>query len=173
MGEKEFELIYNYTPNTANSLDTFGFTLGVALVVFSIVYIRMLFKRKTIIHFKFKAWFLGGMLAFLFLLCCVFLHISSRDSKSMTEGLKGIKSVEGLVTDFHPLHEKDKSLERFTVDGVEFRYSKFVMGYGFNNLEPYILDIKENQYLRIQYIYHRWENVIVRLEIRKEWYDIQ
>lgn len=173
MDEKKFELVYNYTSNTANSLDTFGFTLGVVLFVFSIVYIRMFFKKKTIVHFKFKAWFSGGMLAFLFLLFCAFLYIACRDGESMKKGLKEIKSVEGLVTDFHPLDEKGKSLERFTVDGVEFRYSKGVMGYGFNNSEPYTLDIKENQYLRIQYIYHRWENVIVRLEIRKEWHDIQ
>lgn len=72
--------------------------------------------------------------------------------------------VEGTVQNFSPMLPGGHSLESFTVAGVPFSYSDFVVTDGFNNTASHGGPISKDSYVRI--CYDPAGNVILRLEIR-------
>ena len=72
--------------------------------------------------------------------------------------------VEGRVENFAPMPYEGKALESFTVDGIKFEYSDFVLSPGFNNTASHGGPIREGLQVRIHYV----DNVILKLEIKTQ-----
>jgi hypothetical protein len=75
--------------------------------------------------------------------------------------------VEGTVVDFNPMPFGGHQYESFTVDGVSFEYSDFVVVAGFNNTKSHGGPIDEGAYVKIWYVSDGFRNNIVRLEVEK------
>jgi len=71
--------------------------------------------------------------------------------------------VEGPVERFKPMPRAGHAMESFSVQGVEFRYSDFVVTGAFNNTAAYGGPVSEGKYARI--CYDPAGNAILRLEI--------
>lgn len=77
-----------------------------------------------------------------------------------------MKAVEGPVENFHPMPPTYHDLESFTVDGVRFSYSDYVVTSGFNQSTANGGPIGAGMYVRIHYIASGPDGpTIVRLEI--------
>ena len=61
------------------------------------------------------------------------------------------KEVEGIVENFDPMPHSGHKMESFTVKGVKFEYSDFVVSSGFNNTKSHGGPIDEGKYVRIKY----------------------
>jgi tetratricopeptide (TPR) repeat protein len=72
--------------------------------------------------------------------------------------------VEGPVEHFVPMPYAGHAQESFSVDGVPFRYSDFIITDGFNNTSSHGGPINSDSYVRI--CYDPSGGVILRLEIR-------
>ena len=59
--------------------------------------------------------------------------------------------VEGIVENFDPMPYSGHKMESFTVKGVKFEYSDFVVSSGFNNTKSHGGPIDEGKYVRIRY----------------------
>ena len=70
--------------------------------------------------------------------------------------------VEGIVENFDPMPSGGHKMESFTVNGVKFEYSDFVVTPGFNNATSRGGPISESLPVRISYI----RNTILKLEVR-------
>lgn len=70
--------------------------------------------------------------------------------------------VEGRVEYFTPMPYEGKALESFSVRGVKFEYSDFVLTSGFNNTASHGGPIQEGLQVRIHYV----DNIILKLEIQ-------
>jgi hypothetical protein len=76
----------------------------------------------------------------------------------------GCRVVEGPVEHFVPMPYGGHSVESFSVSGVLFSYSDFIVTDGFNNTSSHGGPINRDSYVRI--CYDPVGNVILRLEIR-------
>jgi hypothetical protein len=74
------------------------------------------------------------------------------------------KVVEGPVENFVPMPVTGHSDESFSVAGVPFKYSDYLVSDGFNNTASHGGPIDQNSYVRI--CYDPKSNAILRLEIR-------
>jgi len=74
--------------------------------------------------------------------------------------------IEGVVTDFVPMPYGGHAMESFTVNGVRFEYSDYVISGGFNNTRSHGGPIHDGLPVRICYVSGMTSdgNVIVRLE---------
>jgi hypothetical protein len=70
--------------------------------------------------------------------------------------------VEGAVEDFHPMPFEGHQDECFTVQGVQFCYSDYMVGRGFNNTSSHGGPIRAGLPVRISHS----GNTILELEIR-------
>lgn len=73
------------------------------------------------------------------------------------------KVVEGVVEDFHPMPPAGHDTERFTVQGVPFKYSDFILTPGFHNTSSHGGPVRAGLHVRIHYDGTR--NDILKLEI--------
>lgn len=80
----------------------------------------------------------------------------------------GAAVVEGIVQDFHPMPYAGHDTERFTVSGVRFAYSDYIVGPGFNNTSSHGGPIREGVAVRIHYSGSREHATILKLEIKEE-----
>ena len=90
------------------------------------------------------------------------ISINSEQSglrKSYEQG--DFKVVEGIVENFDPMPQSGHKMESFTIKGVRFEYSDFVVTPGFNNATSLGGPIKEGLPVRISYI----GNTILKLEV--------
>ncbi len=81
---------------------------------------------------------------------------------------KKYKIVQGKVSNYHPMQKGGHGdRERFSVNGIDFKFSNFVDTYGYNNAASRGGAIKENLFVRIYYFNINSErgNVILRLEV--------
>lgn len=69
--------------------------------------------------------------------------------------------VEGQVENFHPMPASGHDTERFSVNGVEFSYSDYIVTAGFNNTSSHGGPIREGLPVRICYR----DGEILRLDI--------
>jgi hypothetical protein len=76
----------------------------------------------------------------------------------------GASIAEGVVTDFIPMPVTGHAMESFTVNGVKFRYSDYIITAGFNNTASHGGPIREGLRVRIWHL----NGEILRLDIRKE-----
>jgi len=74
------------------------------------------------------------------------------------------RTVEGPVEGFVPMPYGGHAVESFSVAGISFRYSDFIITGGFNNTSSHGGPITGDSYVRI--CYNPSNNVILRLEIR-------
>jgi len=82
-------------------------------------------------------------------------------SRALQDGRAAV--VEGPVEQFVPMPYIGHSMERFSVAGIRFAYSDYVITGGFNNTSSHGGPIRLGRYLRITYV----GEDIVRLEIRR------
>ncbi|MCV2487367.1 hypothetical protein OD917_20705 [Flavobacterium sp. SH_e] len=76
--------------------------------------------------------------------------------------------TEGFVSNFHPMPSSGHDTERFTVNGVKFKFSDFdISNFGYNNAKSKGGAIDTNKYVRISYIKVNNSNQILKLEVRK------
>ncbi len=71
--------------------------------------------------------------------------------------------VEGPVENFIPMPYTGHVMESFTVGGVQFAYSDYVVTAGFNNTRSHGGPIQPGRYVRVSYV----RGDIVRLEVRR------
>jgi hypothetical protein len=76
----------------------------------------------------------------------------------------GCRVVEGPVEQFVPMPYGGHAVESFSVSGISFRYSDFIVTDGFNNTASHGGPLRSDSYVRI--CYDPTGNVILRLEIR-------
>lgn len=69
--------------------------------------------------------------------------------------------VEGIVTDFHPMPYSGHQMETFSVNGVQFSYSDYVIVPCFNNTASHGGPIRQGLHVRIAYS----GDCILRLEV--------
>jgi len=72
--------------------------------------------------------------------------------------------VEGVVQNFVPMPVQGHATESFTVNGVPFNYSDYIVTAGFNNTSTHGGPIRQGLFVRIWYT----GNEILKLEIRKD-----
>jgi hypothetical protein len=72
--------------------------------------------------------------------------------------------VEGRVSHFDPMPASGHGLESFSVEGVEFRYSDYLINAGFNNTQSQGGPIREGMPVKIWY----FKDQILRLEVAKQ-----
>ena len=74
--------------------------------------------------------------------------------------------VEGYVENFHPMPAAGHDTERFSIEGVEFRYSDYIVQFGYHNARSHGGVITgDGQHLKIGYTQYRSHgNVIVYIE---------
>ncbi len=91
------------------------------------------------------------------------LTIGSKQSSLREDYAKGnFNVVEGRVTNFDPMPKSGQKMESFTVNGIRFEYSDFVVSPGFKNATSLGGPIKEGLPVRISYI----GNTILKLEVQ-------
>lgn len=73
------------------------------------------------------------------------------------------KVVEGQVEHFDPMPKSGHKMESFTVNGVKFEYSDYIVTPGFHNAASLGGPIREGLPVRISYI----DNTILKLEVPK------
>ncbi len=81
--------------------------------------------------------------------------------RAMQDGSVGV--VEGPVENFHPMPYGGHDSERFTVKGVRFAYSDYVVSPGFNQTSSHGGPIREGLPVRIHF--DRVDNAILKLEV--------
>jgi len=90
---------------------------------------------------------------------------NERELKSMIKN-ETYLTVEGLTEDFKLPPEGSNHFESFTVNGVRFRYSDYVIIQGYHTTSKKGGPINRNGLLvRIGYKHINGENVIIKLEI--------
>ena len=75
------------------------------------------------------------------------------------------QTVEGRVTNFHPMPYEGHDMERFSVEGVHFAYSDYVLTGGFNKTSSHGGPLHDGAYVRIGYVGKSARATIVHLEV--------
>jgi hypothetical protein len=73
--------------------------------------------------------------------------------------------VEGIVDSFHPMPYGGHDTERFTVDGVHFSYSDYIIDAGFNRTSSHGGPIRAGLRVRIHYSGDSSRARILKLEV--------
>jgi len=81
--------------------------------------------------------------------------------RALREGHASV--VEGSVENFVPMPYTGHAMESFTVGGVHFAYSDYVVTAGFNNTRSHGGPIQSGRYVRVWYV----GGDIVRLQVRR------
>lgn len=90
------------------------------------------------------------------------LSIGTKQSSLIEDYENGnYEVVEGLIENFDPMPSSGHKMESFTVKGIRFEYSDFVVTPGFNNATSRGGPIREGLPVRISYI----GNTILKLEV--------
>jgi hypothetical protein len=72
-----------------------------------------------------------------------------------------VSTIEGRVADFVPMPNEGHSLEQFTVSGVRFSYSDYVLAPCFNNTRSHGGPIHEGLWVRLSY----QDTCILKIEV--------
>jgi len=105
-----------------------------------------------------------------FLICAilwtsvVFLTLYFEHQRHVTLAQNRCRIVEGPVENFVPMPHGGHAEESFSVAGVPFKYSDFIVTDAFNNTSSHGGPIRSDLHVRI--CYDPSENAILRLEIR-------
>jgi hypothetical protein len=140
--------------------------LGFGIVYFVKRYYKRISGHRQIILFF--GWILGliaSVMIVVFLMKIPSILDRERNLKSMIEN-KTYMKVEGVIKNYIAPQKSPNHFESFSVKGVHFRYSDYVIIDGFHKTSNSKGPIKENgQMVRIGYTNIDGENVILKLEI--------
>ncbi len=110
--------------------------------------------------------FAYGWLAFSLLWTAVTFTVTRRDYSTLRDALVNgeVEVVEGRARGFVPMPPGGHGEERFTVCGVAFSYSDYLVTAGFNDTSGDRGPIREGSWLRLSHVGNR----IARLEVARE-----
>lgn len=155
---------------TEKGLDMFFFMpilfilIGIGISLFNIKYNKSTSSKK---QFTIVFGFIFSGFALLFLLATLPRELSTRKETKRIFEKKEYNVVEGQIENFHPMPHSGHDMESFTVNGVYFEYSDFVVHYGFNNTASHGGPIKRNgQQVRLSYITKNGDNRILKIELK-------
>lgn len=140
-------------------------TIGIGFTVIG----GWLIKNRRWVPVQGPRWFRSAFpFVFFGVACCWTAAVVSSTYlkyRSLTRALQDgrVSVVEGPVDQFVPMAYTGHSLERFSVAGITFAYSDFVVTGGFNNTSSHGGPIRLGRYIRVTYV----GEDIVRLEIRR------
>jgi hypothetical protein len=139
--------------------------IGVGVSWFNIKYNKSKSpKRKFTIAFGFI--FSGFALVMLLLTFPSSLANRNRTQKIFEN--QEYQVVQGKIEDFHPMPHSGHDVESFTVNGVYFEYSDYMLVYGFNNTASHGGPLKRNgQQVRLSYITVDGDNRILKIELKE------
>jgi hypothetical protein len=169
---KYFHLVYDFADRAPNFSFMFAPLLFVAAGIGVYFYYRKFAGRgsvSTIDATKRKQRMLFGIIFASFAgLISIFVISSMLNNYFKTKTIydnKQYQTVEGMVTNFHPMPESGHDSERFDVNGIQFEFSDFdVSDYGYNNAASHGGVIQEGLKVRIAYFNSGRKNVIIKLE---------
>ena len=73
--------------------------------------------------------------------------------------------TEGPVENFIPMPKEGHARESFQVNGIYFEYSEGLISSAYSNTQPYGGVVRDNQYLKLGYVYHpSYGNIIIYIE---------
>ena|SRR5688500_4731556 len=139
-----------------------GFPVGgLIFIVISIVLIIYGAKTKQVALKGFAIF----MLIFASLWTSVSAYFITRDYLSLISVMdeKRYSEVEGYVENFDPMPSTGHKYESFTVKGVKFQYSDFVVTPGFRNAKSKGGPIDSGKYVRIRY----YDGIILQLWVKE------
>ncbi|HSO88350.1 MAG TPA: hypothetical protein VLQ91_17490 [Draconibacterium sp.] len=129
----------------------FGFaSVGLGMITIGIIVIIMMkkFKAKRSKQIFMYFWTGFGVLW----TTLAFIGTGSEYTSNVNALKNGTyNEVEGIVENFDPMPHSGHKMESFTVKGVKFEYSDFVVSSGFNNTKSHGGPIDEGKYVRIRY----------------------
>lgn len=137
--------------------------IGIVLVKYRDALSRRLTGRPAPkIGVVFAYFFLG----FSLLWTTIVFTATGRESRAVQKALRegSAKVVEGRVEGFIPMPYGGHASERFTVCGVPFSYSDYVVTEGFNRTSSHGGPLREGLWVRITYV----GEIIARLELARD-----
>jgi hypothetical protein len=169
---RDFETIYEFSFNGSAIWHIIPIFLFIAFG-FGIVYIvKKYFKRFTLQRqfILFFGWCIGLIASIIFIVFIIKIPSIVRDEKELKDMIKNetYLKVEGEVENFMAPRKSPNHFESFSVNGVDFRYSEYVIINGFHKTSNNGGPIKRNgQIVRIGYMKTSNENIILKLEMIK------
>ena len=139
--------------------------IGIGISWFNIKYNKSTSPKKK---FTIVFGFIFSGFALLMLIFTLPSNISNRNKTKEIFENKNYQIVEGKIENFHPMPHSRHDVESFTVNGVYFEYSDFILVYGFNNTASHGGPLKENgQQVRLSYINENGDNRILKIELKE------
>lgn len=167
----EFQLVYDFGecyPHLTSLIPLAISVLGLGIAWFHKKYIDPANKSKA--PTRQKGIVLGMIIGSISGILFVFLTFTSLSEYFTTRAIyvdQKYLTIEGTVSNYHPMPSSGHDTERFDVDSVHFKYSDFgLSNYGYNNAASHGGAIRDSLYVRIGYFAKGSTNVILRLEVR-------
>ncbi|MDB5201708.1 MAG: hypothetical protein JWQ27_1117 [Ferruginibacter sp.] len=170
---KELKLVYSFAERSPNIgvmiLPFVFFIIGLGIFFYSKKKADNKTPAKSSTYKRIYGMIFGVVFALFSGLIGAFVITSNLGAYRATRNIyktKRFHIVQGKVDNYHPMPEGGHDTERFTVNGVAFKYGDYdVTDYGYNNAASKGGVIKEGLFVRICYFNNGDKNVILRLEI--------
>lgn len=154
---------------------TFKFDLVLLIPVVMMIFILFFPKilkatskeKYTRISYKVVKIFCACAFSFVFILSAIAGLSQIYMYKNVVGAYKSgdYKIVEGYVENFIPMPYEGHSDESFEINGVKFAYSDYAIQSGYNNAKSHGGVIEgDGQHLKIGYVFHNNQNIIVYIE---------
>lgn len=165
----EYITVYEYTYSNYWWLHLISLLLLTLLGFFAAIRLKKIIKtfsytKQIVIFFCYML----GAIAMIMLIFFLFnIPIIIRNEKELKEIIetKSYKVVEGEIEDFQHTSISGHVFERFSVQGVEFEYSDYIIIEGFHQTSLKGGPLRENgQEVRISYYTKENENLILKIE---------
>jgi hypothetical protein len=172
----EFITIYEYTPEANNLLQVIPlfifFLLGFGIVFFFKNYIKTYsFFRQLFVFFGYLIGIIASIMIVVTLISIPKIISEEKQFQNVIRQ-KSYKVVEGEIEQFSNYNESGHVFEKFTIKGVGFEYSDYILGKGFNktskNNGPILKIYKEGRKVRISYVRKDNDNMILKIEVEQK-----
>ena len=167
----EYTTIYEFTFGTSNLFHLFGILLFV-LTGFGFSFYTKRSDKKFSLMRQFKIFFgylLGGVALIMLTIGIIRIPKTISYERELNEIIKtqNFLIVQGEIENFTHRPESGHVFESFTVQGVKFEYSDYIVINGFHQTSENNGPIRENgQQVRISYIERNNETLIMKLEMK-------
>lgn len=139
--------------------------IGLGISLFNIKYNKSTSSKK---QFTIIFGFIFSAFGLLISLLTIPSSISSQQKTKAIFENKEYKIVEGEIENFNPMPYEGHTVESFTVNGIYFEYSDYILWNAFNNTASHGGPIKNNgQLVRLSYITVDEENRILKIELKQ------
>jgi hypothetical protein len=139
--------------------------IGLGVSLFNIKYNKSTSSKK---QFTIVFGFIFSGFGLIISLLTIPSSISSQQKTKEILENKEYKTVEGKIENFNPMPYGGHAVESFTVNGVYFEYSDYILMDAFNNTASHGGPIKNNgQLVRLSYITIDEENRILKIELKQ------